>query len=68
MIRTSGREALVSLAGAELCVTLEPGVVARPNETLSLQVQAVGAPAQLAEHADEIGQMISSIRQDGTAR
>jgi hypothetical protein len=41
VIRVDGREALVSLAGAELRVTLEPGVTARPNETLSLQVQRV---------------------------
>ena len=42
VIRVDGREALVSLAGAELRVALEPGVRAAPNETLSLQVQAVG--------------------------
>ena len=42
VIRVDGRQALVSLAGAELQVTLEPGVQTRPNETLSLQVQAVG--------------------------
>jgi hypothetical protein len=41
VIRVDGREALVSLAGAELRVTLEPGVQAAPNETLSLQVQRV---------------------------
>jgi len=41
VIRVAGREALVSLAGAELRVTLEPGVQAAPNETLSLQVQRV---------------------------
>ena len=42
VIRVDGRQALVSLAGAELQVTLDPGVQRRPNETLSLQVQAVG--------------------------
>ena len=41
VIRVDGRQALVSLAGAELHVALEPGVVARPGDTLSLQVQAV---------------------------
>jgi hypothetical protein len=41
VIRVDGREALVSLAGAELRVTLEPGVRAAPDETLSLQVQRV---------------------------
>jgi hypothetical protein len=42
VIRVDGREALVSLAGAELHVALEPGVRARANDTLFLQVQAVG--------------------------
>jgi hypothetical protein len=42
VIRVDGRQALVSLAGCELQVALEPGVAARPNDTLSLQVQAVG--------------------------
>ena len=33
-----------------------------------LQVQVVGAPAQLADRSEEIGRMISSIRQEESAR
>ena len=33
-----------------------------------LQVQAVGAPAQLADRSEEIGRMIASIRQDASAQ
>ncbi len=33
-----------------------------------LQVQVVGAPAQLADRSQEIGRMISSIRQEASAR
>ena len=33
-----------------------------------LQVQVVGAPAQLADRAEEIGRMISSIRQEASTR
>lgn len=35
---------------------------------VGLQVQVVGAPAQLAERSEEIGRMISSIRQEESAR
>jgi hypothetical protein len=33
-----------------------------------LRIQAVGPPDQLARHSEEIGRMISSIRQDGRTR
>lgn len=33
-----------------------------------LQVQVVGAPAQLADRSEEIGRMLSSIRQEASAR
>jgi hypothetical protein len=42
VIRVDGDQALVSLAGADLLVTLAPGVRPKPGETLGLQVDAVG--------------------------
>ena len=41
VIRVDGTSALVSLAGAELQVALAAGVKASPNDTLTLEVDAV---------------------------